>query len=385
MRTEELPLADNSRRVLDQCLKKWRDQALPPVYRDKQASGDFDWVRGNVESIHAVIATLSNPSTRRLHLSSLVTLLKALGMDEHKETSALLDEAVLESDGKLENKMDQAALGKFLPLESLRVRLQELESHLPRSVDTKGKVIDVLVYVLLACYVLQPPLRRDWGDVQIVQQTDVPTAGRAKLHAYKDDWEIELLGDKVMRTKGSVRLPITPELKSAIAKSLDLLPRKYVLCRPGFPEKPLGTGQQFTHLSNKVHPRRKVGANDYRKAWACTLHNKPDQEWHDLAHSMRTSAEKLRSTYFALNSPKAEDEVMGRSVEGYDLVKRVDEQAWAKKHLDEQAAIDEKAFREYRHKENRAVLLRDLKSNKRRPSHKTFTKYGIKWNGTNWY
>lgn len=381
MRIEDLPLADSSKDVFRQCITRWYEECVPKVYRLDPRPEDVEWILPRVRDVHEAIRTISTPGTRRVHLSTLSSILKALDADSD-ETARLLQQAVQESDDKGLNQLGPHMSERFLPLESMKARLEELRLELPKHLaeETTDKE-NVLKYVALACYTLQPPLRRDWGDVQVCTDVATPSAARGKLVVAGNEWHLDIIQDKVLRSKGTTTLPITHELKDALLHSLRLFPRKYVLCQVAKPERPLGTAQPFTALLWKVHGKRKVGVNCYRKAWACTLNGKPDREWHDLARMMRTSAEKLRGIYLALDAPAPQDKVIGKTSEGHDIVERVTPSEWGKEHLAEQKRFDVGRFEDFRHKANRAVLLRDLKLHKRRPQAETLAKYGITWTG----
>lgn len=381
MRIEDFPLSDASKDVFRNCVKRWYDDCVPRVHRVTPLPEEIEWISAHVESIHAAISQLPQAATRRIHLSTLSSILKALDID-NKETSRLLKLAVEESATDGLNKLGSHMADKYLPLESMRARLNQLRDELPRrAAMTEKEKETILKFTALACYTLQPPLRREWGDVQVCADPAVPSAARCKLLVHDEQWHLEIIHDKVMRTKGTATLPISNELKDALQLSFSLFPRRYVLSQNAKPERPLGTAQPFTCLLAKVHSKRKVGVNCYRKAWASTLQGKPDKEWHDMARMMRTSAEKLRSTYLAIDAPTPQDKVVGQTSEGHDVVERVSPESWGKLHLEQQNHWDEARFKEHRHHANRAVLLRDLKMHKRRPQASTLDKYNITWNG----
>ncbi len=97
----------------------------------------------------------------------------------------------------------------------------------------------VFHWLALACYVLTPPIRGEWGNMKIVTMDQEHNDKSQNYLVHFEDHYLMLINkDKVSAKNGSDVLTIFPELKAAIDMSLVLWPRKYVIpCRTD-PDQP---------------------------------------------------------------------------------------------------------------------------------------------------
>ena len=81
----------------------------------------------------------------------------------------------------------------------------------------------------LCLYTLQPPLRSEWGEMPVVSRETKLFESRNYLLLSPRGAFIVIGKDKVSKSMGEGRIPVSPELLTVLKASLRQYPRKYVL------------------------------------------------------------------------------------------------------------------------------------------------------------
>ena len=101
-------------------------------------------------------------------------------------------------------------------------------------------------WFVLCLYTLQPPLRSEWGEMPVVLREPKLSEPRNYLLLSSRGAFIVIRKDKVFKSMGEGRIPVSPELLTVLKASLRKYPRKYVLPKllknEYDPEQALGQG-----------------------------------------------------------------------------------------------------------------------------------------------
>eukprot|EP00732_Lithocolla_globosa_P002089 Lithocolla_globosa_v1_NODE_1254_length_2729_cov_194.569933.p1 type:complete len:325 gc:universal NODE_1254_length_2729_cov_194.569933:878-1852(+) len=198
------------------------------------------------------------------------------------------------------NKIFEKMNPEFLTRLIMKIFLKS--NRLKPSFDSaKISIKDHMLIVALALNILQPPLRSETANMEVIYRDDKIEENKNYLiksgSKSKKPWEFFLQDYKTVKASGEQRLEIRPELKSFLVKSFKILPRKYVLVKPSDINQPLLYRNWLTMIQDSLGPS--TGIDTMRSAYVSQyLKGNPSQkEVEGLARMMLTSSEQLLSTY----------------------------------------------------------------------------------------
>ena len=173
-----------------------------------------------------VHARYPNPSARSSMMLPVASALHlALGPD-HAAFRRWSQEAVRlrrAVDERTANRRQDANFVSHEQFERAREELGELAGARAAPAQTYWQ------WLVLCLYTLQPPLRAEWADLPIVA---ADPRGRTPLNyllVARSGMTIVVRRDKVAKTMGEGRIPVTPALARVLRDSFRLHPREYVL------------------------------------------------------------------------------------------------------------------------------------------------------------
>jgi hypothetical protein len=164
-----------------------------------------------------------------------------------------------------------------------------------------------LLYLQLALYTLQPPIRGEWKNILNVfdnNQFDFTKLNKDKINFLflgKKGFLLRINKDKISNRKGPIFIPISKNLENIIKDSIRNYPRKYVLTTPNFPNIPL-TKIRFERNFYNIFKPEKVGIDILRSAYITHIFNNDNNNLSiaskiQLANFMRTSLDSIQLYY----------------------------------------------------------------------------------------
>ena len=177
--------------------------------------------------------------------------------------------------------------------------------HMLRSVLPSDDPEMYWKWFVLCLYTLQPPLRSEWGEMPVVSTEPKSPEQHNYLLLNGRVAVIVIQRDKVSKSMGEGRIPVSPELLKVLRASLAKYPRKYVLPRllkDGYsPEEALGQAVKRL-LADAVgrdvnRPLQRVRAAYSSHAFA---HNLPLNQLKAIARAQRHSLGTMMLHYRVL-------------------------------------------------------------------------------------
>jgi hypothetical protein len=178
--------------------------------------------------------------------------------------------------------------------------------HMLRSVLPSEDLGIYWKWLVLCLYTLQPPLRSEWGEMLVVSTEPKVSEPQNYLLLSGRDAVIVIQRDKVSKSMGEGRIPVSPELLKVLRASLTKYPRRYVLPRlrkDGYdPEEALGQAAVKRLLADAVgrdvnRPLQRVRAAYSSHALA---HNLPLSQLKAIARAQRHSLGTMMLHYRVL-------------------------------------------------------------------------------------
>jgi len=259
----------------------------------------FTWVADHHERIAQYIKSKNYMlNTKKSHFTALSQILQKLGHKDlyeqySKQATALAKES--QEKEKLQ-EFDAKEAEKWQSFPALEAKREELKQTFEKAPNDERAN---LAYLIAALYTLQPPIRREYANMEIVNRIpDDWKGGKCERnYLYKrsnDSYDVLLCKDKVSEKRGETRFALSPELSKIITRSLQLYPREYLLqaTKKGGPMSP-GV------LSHYLKVYMDTGIDNLRSAYITYFYAKnpklADKE--KLAELMRHSVATAEMSY----------------------------------------------------------------------------------------
>jgi hypothetical protein len=177
-------------------------------------------------------------------------------------------------------------------------------------VDGLEKLTIPMERLLYGLYVLQPPLRADYGDVRVMKGDDVRQEMRETDNVYvHDTGEVIISQYKTSANKDPIVFIVNDELKEII-DATNVSSRKYLLYNivKNTPDEPISAnylGHQLQNISTRIMKKR-TGINDFRHAFI-QKYNITNAQYSDVINNARlmgSSVDVQISEYIKSNYPE---------------------------------------------------------------------------------
>ena len=161
-------------------------------------------------------------------------------------------------------------------------------------------------WFVLCLYTLQPPLRSEWGEMPVVSTKPKSSEPRNYLLLSSQDPVIVIQQDKVSKSMGEGRIPVSPELLKILSASMKKYPRKYVLpklSKGGYdPQVALGQAAVKRLLADAVGKDVNRPLQRLRAAYSshALAHNLPLNQLKAIAKAQRHSLGTMMLHYRVL-------------------------------------------------------------------------------------
>lgn len=269
---------------------------------------DLKWiVKNETKIVKYINDTYKTPTSKKSHLSTLAVVFRELGNKNKQRLYAAELQALL--DVYNEKKKRQDLQGKEIENWVSHDQVLEKLDDLKQKAKDTNKVSDNLKHLALSLYVLQPPLRLDYGDVIITDQE--PPKSETQNYLYRKRtgrYVLYLNRDKVSRvvdkkTKelkyGKAIIRLKKKVGSIIEKSLESFPRKYLISQSRNIENPI-TENGLGQLLSGLWKDKKVSADILRSSYVTWYHEKVNhnvKKIEALAELMRHTPDTARNIY----------------------------------------------------------------------------------------
>lgn len=152
------------------------------------------------------------------------------------------------------------------------------------------------LHVLIAVYVLMPPLRDNWGKVLICNKPAIVLKGMEKPNYYLiPEKKFYLFDQKMHQEKGVAIVTIPDQVHEIIMKSIEIYPRKYIITK--FDGLSCSKDECYSDgkLSEKI--RRCLGSsiNKFRYAYTTQLLDDPRISWLEKLRGIECSLHGIES------------------------------------------------------------------------------------------
>ena len=166
---------------------------------------------------------------------------------------------------------------------------------------------------------MQPPLRMDYKDMQIVKAFPHDKTKNYIIKKF-DNYHVIINKDKVSNKYKQAVFELSTELSNIIDESLKYYPRKYILSLVSNPDIPIGN-QSFEVLLRGCFDNKRVGVDMLRSAYITNLYDNKYTTMKDkaeVAHKMRSSIAMASTVYHKISRKEESDEDLIN-----DFVKRI--------------------------------------------------------------
>ena len=353
---------------------------------DIKPSKGYQWIFNNFDDIYGYIQEYENIDSRRSHLNNLAQMMKYLNKESlykklSEEATDLNKEIVKNADNQ---ELSEDRKLNYVSYEDL-IKVREERKKLWKLNPENNKLNQQ--YLILALYTMQPPLRQDYKDMQIVEERP---AEDDKNYLWKkaNKYVIVLNKDKVYKTYGRAEIPLSTELSSIIDDSLAMFPREYILSTLRDGNKELGK-QNFERIVNEIFSPKKVSVDILRSAYISHMYADPNfsrNQKKELAELMRHSIEIADQTYNKINISIDEKDAGEKDDEDKELAQK---DLYMKKYReDKKAELTEKRKAKYAIEKDMILKKKILYSlnkegNLSKPTAKSISKYNLVYDDEN--
>lgn len=211
----------------------------------------------------------TNINTLKSHLSTLAVVFR-----ETKANNTAYKKYSAEATKLNEQSVETAKKGglvagrDFVPWDSLVNTRTRLKKQYDKD---KTNVHNNLLHLLVCLYTLQPPLRTEYKDMQIITDKAQNDGKTNFLLMEKTKGALLINKDKVVKTYGKANIEITPELFAVLNDSIKSFPRTYVLSSPDG-KQPIKKGG-FDKLMEETFFPLKVTVDVLRCSYVTHIYN----------------------------------------------------------------------------------------------------------------
>jgi len=266
----------------------------------------------DIDSIMAIVNTSTVPTTRSTRISHFIEFIKLTGDKDLLDMYLEKRDAIMKS--AIEHVNNTATKVKADRYEvPLSARQEQLMSKNKFKVFDKTKaslsvIRDYQDYLLMCLYVMEPPIRNDYGGLIVVKKTaDIKPTGNYLVITAKVIY-LYLNEFKNKKSFGSTRVNFTKQTQ-AIIRNLTHLYKELKLDMPSLfnhvssvkvePMSEASMRERVKHVSNQYFGKP-LSINDYRHLHEIAIQSDPDYAKLSLAEREKQHAKLLHHTPVAM-------------------------------------------------------------------------------------
>lgn len=280
-------------------------KAYPDLKLKNMRSDTTTWLRKYKEKVFDfIIDAYSNLNSRKTHLNNLGVVLKK-EMKLKTMGQKYINQAVQFDKKNTQEKLDQDDDGMvddkcFIPQQDILNKYAELKAKYDEN-PTDLKIMNKMLIVALNVY--QPPLRRNIGDMIITNTLTGLDKKKNYLFVNGIHTRYIINKDKISRkvdSKTFKELYLTLIARTIVEKTLQNIPRTYLITNMNDKEKPMSTDSYSKQLNSIFSGHDcKVSQNTLRKSYVSNLWatNPTEKVKQETAKLMRTSKQMLDVVY----------------------------------------------------------------------------------------
>ena len=269
----------------------------------------------------------------------------------------------------------------FIPYDELIAKLEEMKENYKKSPTRKN----TMLLLIIMLNVLQPPLRRNLVDMEIITNSNFAEKDKNYLLVKKGSYSYIINSDKVSNSKTSEQeknIPVQKEIGDFIVETLFRFPRNYLLSSL-YGNSPM-TIKGYNYALKLLFPKIDcMSQNVFRRSFIThIISNHPTKKiLRNLALSMRTSLDQIFLVYNQ-NIPTGSRALIPLNME--------EKNKWTRLYRQNNKDMFKKQYDRY-YKENRQEILRKRllsllnRGKTKEPREKTIEKYNLKFEGSKWY
>ena len=271
------------------------EKKLPELVKND----NYNWTAKKLKQIFEyIMKNYENKNTLKGHLSVLAGILKALDTQPRaqKRYSKMATELCLELQNESKNQeLSPQRKDNFVSLEDIIKRREQFKYAFEQD-RTNNKYN--LSWVLLSLYTMQPPMRMEYKNMEIVNV--LPRNKKQNYLLNKNGkYYVVIRDDKVIKSYGSDQFELSNELNNVIHESLQAFPRKYIISTQRNGDLPANK-QGFESLLRSCFSPQHVTVDILRSAYVTHLYSDPRMTLkmkEELAKKMRHSASIAQREY----------------------------------------------------------------------------------------
>ena len=246
------------------------EKKLPELVKDN----NYKWIAKNHKKIYEYITQhYTNKNTLKGHISVLAGILRALDTLPlvQKKYSKIATELCLElQDESKKQELLPQRKENFVFLQDI---IKRREQFIQLFEQDKANNKNNLSWVLLSLYTMQPPIRMEYKDMEIV--TVLPKNKKQNFIFHKNNkYSVVIRNDKVIKSHGPANFELPEELNNVISESLKAFPRKYILSTQRDGSKQIGK-QGFESLLKHCFSPQRVTVDILRSAYITHFYSEP--------------------------------------------------------------------------------------------------------------
>lgn len=262
------------------------------------SSNSYNWIKRKHKAVYEyILDSYKNLNTLKNHVNTLGQVLKKLGKEDlykiySKEATELNKASVEQQEDQTISRDRKDNFVCFNDLVKRREEYRELFEENPQNNKLNTN------YLILALYTLQPPIRMEYKDMQIVDE-EPPRDDRNYLYDNNGKYTVVINKDKVSGKYGQARFTLPNELNKIIRESLKQYPREFVLSTLRDGDYPLGK-QGFERLLKEMFQPKSVSIDLLRSAYITHFYRDPKvslKQKKELASKMRHSVSIAEQAY----------------------------------------------------------------------------------------
>lgn len=279
-------------------LSKANQHSISQIWRKLEPSQpgvphDLEWVATRVDELTSNLPDwYPNPGTRKNKYAAMSVVFRENGHDKLREAmqplmSSCMDNVVSDQEDQVLSEREKP---NWVPLHAVVAKREELrEAVKANPYDHKAWTN----YLLLCLYTMQPPVRLNYHSVLIITEEPAPSTEENYLLRQGDKFTFLINVDKTATPYGPGRHVFSDELSAIIKRSLECIPRTYLICKQADRTQGVESQSVKKYLA-ALHPNpaKRLGVDVLRSSYITDFYSKH----HDLK-SRKELAALMRHTH----------------------------------------------------------------------------------------
>lgn len=265
-------------------------------------TNNLKWIIDRRKCIEQCIEEFDNLNTKRNYYVFMASICRDLGETKlnkyYCDKMYELKEKLMKVEEK--NQLSANEYENWIPFNEIEKKREQLIKEFN---EDKSNIKLNYQLLLVSLYTLQPPIRTEYCNMQIVNPKAKLDKDKNYLIKNKNDFTLFIQKDKVHKHYEPLKVKLDKQLSKIISESLNQFPREYVFS----PETNNETGlsdSSYRDLLNSVFKPKKVGVDVYRSAYITHYYaeHKDISSRNELARLMRHSREQAEINYQKVTS-----------------------------------------------------------------------------------